>query len=526
MKPLTRALGVLLLAGSVLALTSHRVQAAGPLLTMSPFATNLPNPIGVDAHYTSGSVDGLTVSVNHVDGAVGGGIPFNFTQVPIAGSSGPYAQFGSATGLPDEVCIATVNTGQLGGWTVGDMFVPAGPGKVNRLSAGGALSSFATVASAGATDFIRGDLTFDNTGLFQNSLLAASHSGIISEIASTGASFTLANVGVEVEGLAVIPNNAAYGPWAGKLIATSPESGLVYAVTPAGAVTSYDLGITTARMSNFKPNGINDWESAHVIPAGADFYQVEYNHQEILTLTATQLAPYVGQILLVQESTPAQLWLVNWDPTANSGAGGFVSTLLAEPRDPGDTSLNGNYNFEQGNFVNSAPQPPQQIEPFYTATQGGWGSVPHGNNVGTFLQAHFGQAFPSGVTIGTGGNTATFTSANAIENFLPAGGKFAAPLSGAVTNPTTTTTGVLAAQVLAAELAVGFSNAGITQAGLGNVKPVSGPLSALTINQIIAEANKVLAGLPSVYSRGDLTNVLDLFNNNYDEGTVDKGFFH
>ena len=708
MKSLARALSVLLLAGSVVALGTHRAQAADPpLLTMQTFTAATNQPVGVDAHYTNGAVDSLIVSVNHIDG--GGGTPYNFVQVPLNGGS--VIQFGPTAGLPDEISITTVKPGQPGGWTVGDMFVPGDAGTVKRLKTDGTLADFANVETHFSTDYIRGEMAFDRTGLFDNALISASRSGVISKIAATGASVTLANVGVEIEGVTVVPGDVKYGPWAGRVIASSPESGLVYAIAPDGTFTSTNLGIQTDRLSQYVASGINDWESVHVIPANADFYQVEYNHNSVLKLTAAQLAPYVGRILLVQEATPAQLWLIDWDPTAQA----FTHTLLAAPRDPGDVSTNGNYNLEQGNFVpvlgsisgtlycdlnknkqldsgepgipgqtvtltgpvnattttdangnylfsnlpggsysivaptiadnknlettsplsvnlpdggnstdnnfgyvlgsisgvvycdlnkdllldNGEPgisgvtvtllqnnmviattttdangfyqftnlpsgtytvsspatadgknletqspltvvlpvggdmpnnnfgyiaPVPQQTGPLYTATQGGWGAKPAGNNVAMFLKKNFATAFPSGVTIGTGTKTATFSSQLAIQNFLPAGGSFS-PFTKSYTNPTSTPAGVFAGQVLSATLAVGFSNAGITNAGLGSVKPVSGPLAGLTINQILVEANKVLAGQASVYSESDLNTVLDLFNNNYDEGKVNKGGF-
>jgi len=75
------------------------------------------------------------------------------------------------------------------------------------------------------------------------------------------------------------------------------------------------------------------------------------------------------------------------------------------------------------------------------------------------------------------------------------------------------------------QLAVDFSNAGVTKAGLGALKVVSGKLAGQTVTQVLALANSVLGGgaLPTGVSISDLNSVLDSMNQNYDGGTVNKG---
>ena len=63
--------------------------------------------------------------------------------------------------------------------------------------------------------------------------------------------------------------------------------------------------------------------------------------------------------------------------------------------------------------------------------------------------------------------------------------------------------------------------------GLANLKIVSGIAAGYTVAQILSTANGVLGGtmtLPAGYSLSDLTNVIDSINNNFDDGTVNKGF--
>ena len=167
-----------------------------------------------------------------------------------------------------------------------------------------------------------------------------------------------------------------------------------------------------------------------------------------------------------------------------------------------------------------------QSAPFTTFTQGGWGAPPSGNNPGALLLANFGNVYPGGaVTIG-GTRTLTFTSARAIEVFLPQGGT-AAALRFSATNPTGKLT-VLAGQVLALRLSVDFSNAGILRGGLANLEMVSGTLAGYTVGQILALANAVLGGTPGALPAGvsiaDVNSACDAINRNFDNGTTDLGY--
>jgi len=118
-----------------------------------------------------------------------------------------------------------------------------------------------------------------------------------------------------------------------------------------------------------------------------------------------------------------------------------------------------------------------------------------------------------------------FTSAAAIEAFLPAGGK-AAALAASATNPTSSGAGVFAGQVLALRLSVDFSVKGITKTGLSTMKVASGPLAGQTVQQVLALANAVLGGgaLPSGMTVSQLNDIVDKINNNFDGGTANGGY--
>ncbi len=161
---------------------------------------------------------------------------------------------------------------------------------------------------------------------------------------------------------------------------------------------------------------------------------------------------------------------------------------------------------------------------FTTYTQGGWGAQPNGSNPGALLAAKFSTVYPSGsVTIG-GIKTLKFTSAAAIEVFLPQGGT-ALALTASAVNPTGSLS-VLAGQVLAMRLSIDFSNAGITRSGLGALTIQSGPFAGLTVNQFSAIANTALGGgaLPAGKTLADINNTATAINENFDNGTTNKGY--
>lgn len=151
-------------------------------------------------------------------------------------------------------------------------------------------------------------------------------------------------------------------------------------------------------------------------------------------------------------------------------------------------------------------------------TQGGWGSKPSGNNPGMILKNGFATAFPSGIEIGVpgaAGYSLKFTSASAVEKFLPQGGAPGA-LKADATNPTSrTAAGVFAGQVLALAINVQFSAAGLIGNGpIGSLKLVnSGQLDGKTIADVLADANQVLGGGVLPYGYTSISQLNDLVTN-------------
>jgi len=167
---------------------------------------------------------------------------------------------------------------------------------------------------------------------------------------------------------------------------------------------------------------------------------------------------------------------------------------------------------------------------FRTQTQGGWGARPAGNNPGTYLHAHFASAFPIGLTIGCdrSGFSVYYSSADAVTEFLPAGGG-PSVLSGNANDPKAKSIkNVLLGHVTALALSVGFDFAdpdfGPAQESLGNMVIASGAFAGKNINEFLFLANTALGGCATGYSFSELNQTATLINENFDDGTMDRGF--
>ncbi|MBA5792418.1 MULTISPECIES: T9SS type A sorting domain-containing protein [unclassified Flavobacterium] len=164
---------------------------------------------------------------------------------------------------------------------------------------------------------------------------------------------------------------------------------------------------------------------------------------------------------------------------------------------------------------------------FTTVTQGGWGAKAAGNNWGKYRDMNFSLVFPSGITIGAAGNILKLTTAKAVDDFLPSGSTPRALNNGVLMNPGSNYKNVLAGQVVALTLNVGFDYANPSFSSsttyLGNLVITSGIFSGFTVNQVLTEANNVLGGLSSIYTASQMNEIIDGINNNYDNGNVNLG---
>ncbi len=215
---------------------------------------------------------------------------------------------------------------------------------------------------------------------------------------------------------------------------------------------------------------------------------------------------------------PQALW---WVAPTISGSPGSKTTFIGS----GSISPNANCQPQRADgFCYDAGALLISVEPanLVTVTQGGWGAPPHGNNPGQLLLTNFTKVFGIGMSIGcTSGNQLQFTSAGAVQAFLPQGGP-PGVLTLSVNNPTSrTSAGVFAGQVLALALNVAMSNAGVLPAGLADAHITSGPLAGHTVQFVLDLANNVIGGCSTLQGSGltsvsQLNDIVDGINQSFD----------
>ena len=171
----------------------------------------------------------------------------------------------------------------------------------------------------------------------------------------------------------------------------------------------------------------------------------------------------------------------------------------------------------------------QSCTGYVTYTQGAWGAVASGNNIGNYLDANFAAAFPNGLEIGCT-NKLRLTSENAVRNYLPQSTAPAALPNGTLTNPTSSSyRNILAGQLVTLALNIGFDNydSGYAVAN-DNLKDLiisSGPFTGWTVQDLFLEANKKIGGCSSSnFTLSQFNTAIDNINNNYDNGTSNNNF--
>jgi hypothetical protein len=141
--------------------------------------------------------------------------------------------------------------------------------------------------------------------------------------------------------------------------------------------------------------------------------------------------------------------------------------------------------------------------------------------------------FSGVITLGnasSGGKTVKFTSALAIDKFLPASGT-AGIFNVNLINPLTTSAGVFAGQLLTAMLNQVFSGNSFSSVFFSTTCTQVAPvIQGLSVAQVIYISNQVIAGLPgySQYSPSVLNTALSVFNSGFDgckQNTTTKACF-
>jgi hypothetical protein len=319
-------------AGAMMAsigvLSQSGTATASTVVTLTSAASGVPAPIGIDYYEPTNSI---VASVDFPSGS-----PNNFDQID---SSGNVSQFGSVSGVGDEVYMSAIRTSSCeGGFTPGDIYFGSGLGQIAKLSGGVLTNAWVTLPSE--TGYVKGGIFQDVYCVAGGDLVVTTDAGDVWRVTSSGVATEIASgFGASyLEGPSTVPNDPArYGPWAGQILASDEANGVIWSIDPTtGTAASWDGG------GNF------GWaEGVHIVPPNENFFATDYANGAVLGAPASQFASVVGDVVLATE-LPGRLLDITWDGSAfqsydllSSDAGQFEGTTFAPAGLPGVPSTVG-----------------------------------------------------------------------------------------------------------------------------------------------------------------------------------------
>ncbi len=327
-------------------LTRGAILGAAALLALAPTASAAVTPLTLTTvgTYTDLAPIGIGYSILTqkliISRAFPVGIPNVFNTVnPNTGATAP---FSSAVGYTDEVypAVAGIANSSFG---IGTTYAGNGQrGQIVKISSTGAVTNPWLILPPAALFNFRGGMTFDNTGVFHNNLLALDDNdgntpSTLWEITAAGVATEIATLNFPTEGIAVVPNlPAKYGPMAGMAIVGNEDGSAIYGVKPDGTVTKMPN-------VNIKP------ENLAVVAPGDTFFGVLYANghgDKIVKATPFQLASAgVTYDFIVGEEFTGDLYDLHWNGSA------YIKTKLTHVNAPsqweGTTVLHAS-NFQSG----------------------------------------------------------------------------------------------------------------------------------------------------------------------------------
>lgn len=298
---------------------------AATSVTLTPIASSVPTPIGLDHYEPAGKV---VMSVNYPSGE-----PNNFELVAQDGSRTP---FSNLHGFTEEVKIGAVRKGICqGGFGAGDFFTGNGvPGQIARVTANGAVVQNPWVILPGETGLIRGGLFQDRFCAFGGDLIVATAddrtddgsplAGAVWRVTSTGLSQLLwrnPSPRPHLEGVTTVPNDPKYGPWAGKILVGAEDDRCVYTVDALGVATCFGL-------FEQNPDLRVSPEDIDIVPPNENFFGADFVEQRVYGAAASQFTGIVGDIVVAEEVS-GHLYHVRWVGPGTTAAS-FLTEVIAD----------------------------------------------------------------------------------------------------------------------------------------------------------------------------------------------------
>lgn len=158
---------------------------------------------------------------------------------------------------------------------------------------------------------------------------------------------------------------------------------------------------------------------------------------------------------------------------------------------------------------------------FKTFSQEKWASTSNKQATSSILATNFATVFPTGLTIG-GTKKIVFTNYTAVRSFLNQSGGSKVLSSSLLTNPTKSSySNKFAAELVAAtlniEMDLKIASFATSTQNLKDLKIGKGTFKNWTVEQLVAEANKVIGGGTSPYSLSKISKAIENINDSYSD---------
>lgn len=295
--------------------------AAALLLQRLPVAFD--RPIALDTHQPSGR---LLATAFY---PTGDPVTLRLLQTAAQGGNRNHS---SLSGLTEEVDLVTVQAGHTIGDPVGTTYVAGTDGRGNRViervSADGSLVT--RVATLPGRQTMR--LALDGTGLWGGRLIATSRSGELYAIDAAGQIETLDTGAGDLQGLTVLPNDAArYGRFAGCIMSGTEGSGAgtthFWCRTASGGVEHLTRALGGLRIDEI------------AVIDGGNLYVVDFGSGQILGAEADAFAGMTGELLVLQEFAPGSAQSTLYRLGLDAGGSDWVVQALDFSVDGGGRHL-------------------------------------------------------------------------------------------------------------------------------------------------------------------------------------------